>query len=209
MGDVTPRLPKLHHLAGAATSSTQVGRLITELRLSSTFTPGGRIALPTPCLRSLEPHRAQQRLERNATGEGWQDRLRLHSAQRYPDRRDPHPALHCFASPGQAPPHPVPPTPLGGDPPPGAGSGTRRHQGTPRTRPHRRLRPRPTPPPTPSYRHPWLRPRPADDAPEDPPCACRKYHPPWWEVVCAVYGRSTGGVARAGALARLALAAAR
>lgn len=32
-----------------------------------------RIALPTPCLRSLEQHRAQQRLERKAAGEGWQD----------------------------------------------------------------------------------------------------------------------------------------
>ncbi|ADI04565.1 hypothetical protein SBI_01444 [Streptomyces bingchenggensis BCW-1] len=41
------------------------------------------------------------------------------------------------------------------------------------------------------------------------PCACRKYHPPWWEAVRAVYGRSTGEVARAGALARLALTAAR
>ncbi|EFL27571.1 conserved hypothetical protein [Streptomyces himastatinicus ATCC 53653] len=40
-------------------------------------------------------------------------------------------------------------------------------------------------------------------------CACRKCHPPCWEVVRAVYRRSTGEVAKTGALARLALTAAR
>ncbi|MFE2188227.1 IS3 family transposase [Streptomyces sp. NPDC059455] len=30
------------------------------------------------------------------------------------------------------------------------------------------------------------------------PCPCRKYHPPWWEAVRAVYLRSTGEVARTG-----------
>ncbi|MFJ8041362.1 tyrosine-type recombinase/integrase [Kitasatospora sp. NPDC096147] len=32
-----------------------------------------RIALPTPCLRSLEQHRDQQRQEREAAGTGWKD----------------------------------------------------------------------------------------------------------------------------------------
>ncbi|AVH58231.1 MULTISPECIES: tyrosine-type recombinase/integrase [Streptomyces] len=32
-----------------------------------------RIALPTPCLRSLEQHRTRQRGERDATGTAWQD----------------------------------------------------------------------------------------------------------------------------------------
>ncbi|MBA6436924.1 hypothetical protein H3T12_20925 [Streptomyces sp. GMR22] len=40
-------------------------------------------------------------------------------------------------------------------------------------------------------------------------CACRKYRPPWWDAVRAVYLRSTGGIARAGAFARPALTAAR
>ncbi|MFD8965392.1 tyrosine-type recombinase/integrase [Streptomyces sp. NPDC059568] len=32
-----------------------------------------RIALPTPCLRSLEQHRNRQRMEREAAGTGWKD----------------------------------------------------------------------------------------------------------------------------------------
>ena len=40
-------------------------------------------------------------------------------------------------------------------------------------------------------------------------CACRECHPPWWEAVRAVYRRSTGEVAKTGALATLALTAAR
>ncbi|EFL20734.1 hypothetical protein SSOG_00446 [Streptomyces himastatinicus ATCC 53653] len=39
--------------------------------------------------------------------------------------------------------------------------------------------------------------------------ACRKCHPPWWEVVRAVYRRSAGEVAKTGALTRLAVSAAR
>lgn len=51
-----------------------------------------RIALPTPCLHSLEGQR-----------------VRLHPARRFPDRgSDPHPALQHPAPPGHAPPHPVP-----------------------------------------------------------------------------------------------------
>ena len=144
-----------------------------------------RIALPTPCLRSLNSTATGS--ARNAKQQARAGRTAATSspARRRPDRRGhPHPALHHPAPPGQPPPHPVPrPPALGGHPPPGAGRRTRRDQGTVGPRPHRRhrhrLRPRPAPPParrhrpprhTPSATPPRSPSRP-DDGDEPPLCA--------------------------------------
>lgn len=123
-----------------------------------------RIALPTPCLHSLEQHLTRQRQEQEAAGELWQGsgyvftrpnrapiegatltrhfNTLLHRAKlrriRFHDLR--HSAATLLLEQGVE------------LVPPGTGRRTRRDQGAVGTRPHRRhrdrVRPRPAPPPT-------------------------------------------------------------